>query len=48
MMVIDRLCGLAVRVSGYRSRDPDFLTSSSLSLLTKTEKLLEIKVAIPV
>jgi hypothetical protein len=37
----DRLCGLVVRVSGYRSRGPGFLERGPLSLVNTIEKLLE-------
>jgi hypothetical protein len=36
----DRLCGLVVRVPGYRSGGPDFLRNSPLSLVSTTEELL--------
>jgi hypothetical protein len=53
---IDRLCGLVIRVPGYRSRGPRFDTwhyqiflgaveRGSLSLMRINEELLEIKVA---
>ena len=46
---LDRLCGLVVRVSGYRYRGPGFdsrhrqifLSSSLVSLLRSIEELLE-------
>jgi hypothetical protein len=55
----DRLCGLVVRVLGYRSGGPGsipgttrkkvvFLERGPLSLLSTTEELLETKVAAPV
>jgi hypothetical protein len=56
---VDRLCGLVVRVSGYRSRGPEFdsralqkkvvgLERGPLSLVTTTEELLDRKVVAPV
>jgi hypothetical protein len=57
---VDRLCGLVVRVSGYRYRGPGFdsrhykkktvvgLERGSLSLVSTTEELLDRKVAAPV
>jgi hypothetical protein len=60
MVIEDRLCGLAVRVPGYRSR-PGFdsqhyqkkkrvvgLERGALSLVSTTEDLLDRKVAVPV
>jgi hypothetical protein len=55
----DRLCGLVVRVLGYRSRGPGFdswalqkkvvdLERGPLSLVSTTEQLLDRKVAAPV
>jgi hypothetical protein len=55
----DRLCGLVVRVLGYRSGGPGFdsrhyqkkivgLGRGPLSLLSTTEELLDRKVAAPV
>jgi hypothetical protein len=56
----DRLCGLVVRVLGYRSGGPDSipgatrtkkvvgLTRGPLSLVSTTEELLDRKVAAPV
>jgi hypothetical protein len=55
----DRLCGLVVRVLGYRSRGPGFdfrtlqkkvvgLERGPLSLVSTTEELLDRKVAAPV
>jgi hypothetical protein len=55
----DRLCGLVVRVLGYRSGDPGSIPSTtmkkvmglergSLSLVITTEELLDRKVAAPV
>jgi hypothetical protein len=56
---LDRLCGLVVRVPGYRPRGPGFdsralqkdvvgLERGPLSLVSITEELLEEKVAAPV
>jgi hypothetical protein len=56
----DRLCGLAVRVLGYRSGGPGSISSTTkkqkvmglergpLSLVSTTEELLDRKVAAPV
>jgi hypothetical protein len=44
---IDRLCGLVVRVLGYRSECRG-LERGPLSLVSKTEELLDRKVAVPV
>jgi hypothetical protein len=55
----DRLCGLVVRVLGYRSGDPDSIPGTTkkkvvglergpLSLVSTTEELLDRKVAAPV
>jgi hypothetical protein len=55
----DRLCGLEVRVLGYRCRGPGFdsralqkkvgaLERGPLSLVSTTEELLDRKVAAPV
>jgi hypothetical protein len=56
----DRLCGLVVRVLGYRSGGPGSIPSTTrekkvvslergaLSLLSTTEELLDRKVAAPV
>jgi hypothetical protein len=55
----DRLCGLAVRVLGYRSGGPGSITGTTkkkvvglervpLSLVSTTEELLDRKVAAPV
>jgi hypothetical protein len=55
----DRLCGLAVRVLGYRSRGPGSILSTTrkkvvglercpLRLVSTTEELLDRKVAAPV
>jgi hypothetical protein len=59
MISLDRLCGLVVRVLGYRSRGPGFnaralqkkvvgLERGPLSLVSTTEELLGRKVAAPV
>jgi hypothetical protein len=59
MYVYDRLCGLVVRVLGYRSGDPGSIPGTTrkkvvclergpLSLVSKTEELLDRKVAAPV
>jgi hypothetical protein len=57
---IDHLCGLVVRVLGYRSRGPGSIPGTTrrkkvvglergpLSLVTTTEELLDRKVAAPV
>jgi hypothetical protein len=57
---VDRLCGLVVRVLGYRSGGPGSipgttrkkkvmcLERSPLSLVSTTEELLDRKVAVPV
>jgi hypothetical protein len=57
---VDRLCGLVVRVLGYRSGGPGSIPGTtkkkkvvglergSLSLLSTTEELLDRKVAAPV
>jgi hypothetical protein len=55
----DRLCGLVVRVLGYRSGGPGSIPGTTrkkvvglergpLSLVSTTEELLDIKVAAPV
>jgi hypothetical protein len=55
---IDRLCGLVVRVLGYRSRGPGWIPITTrkkvvglewgpLSLVSTTEELLDRKVAAP-
>jgi hypothetical protein len=55
----DRLCGLVVRVLGYRSGDPGSILGTTrkkvmglergpLNLVSTTEELLERKVAAPV
>jgi hypothetical protein len=55
----DRLCGLVVRVLGYRSEGPGSILSTTkkkvvglergpLSLVSTTEELLDRKVAAPV
>jgi hypothetical protein len=57
--IFDRLCGLVVRVLGYRSGDPGSILGTSkkkevglergpLSLVSTTEELLDRKVAAPV
>jgi hypothetical protein len=59
MIVLDRLCGLVVRVLGYRSGGPGSIPGTtrkksngsergSLSLVSITEELLDRKVAAPV
>jgi hypothetical protein len=56
LRVEDRLCGLVVRVLGYRSGGPGFDSRhcqkkkvvGPLSLVSTTEELLERKVAAPV
>jgi hypothetical protein len=55
---MDRLCGLVVRVLGYRSGGPDSIPGTikkivslergPLSLVSTTEELLDRKVAVPV
>jgi hypothetical protein len=56
---VDRLCGLVVRVLGYRSGGPDSIPGTTrkkvvglergpLSLASTTEELLDRKVAAPV
>jgi hypothetical protein len=57
---LDRLCGLVVRVLGYRSGGPDSIPGTTrkkkvvdlergpLSLVSTTEELLDRKVAAPV
>jgi hypothetical protein len=52
---LDRLCGLVVRVLGYRSGGPGSIPGttrkrkkSSFSLVSTTEELLDRKVAVPV
>jgi hypothetical protein len=59
-MKVDRLCGLVIRVLGYRYRGPGFdsrhyqkkkvmgLERGPLSLVSTTEELLDRKVAAPV
>jgi hypothetical protein len=58
-LILDRLCGLVVRVLGYRSGDPDSIPGTTikkvvglerfpLSLLSTNEELLDRKVAAPV
>jgi hypothetical protein len=57
--LLDRLCGLVIRVLDYRSRGPGFdsralqkkvvvLERGSPSFVSTTEELLDIKVAAPV
>jgi hypothetical protein len=58
--IIDRLCGLVVRVLGYRSGGPGSIPGTTrkkessgsgtgpLSLVSTTEELLDRKVAAPV
>jgi hypothetical protein len=59
IIIIDRLCGLVVRVLDYRYRGPGFvsrelqkkvvgLERGALSLVSTTEELLDRKVAAPV
>jgi hypothetical protein len=56
---VDRLCGLVVRVLGYRSGGPGSIPGTTtkkvvglergpLSLVSRTEELLDRKVATPV
>jgi hypothetical protein len=57
---MDRLCGLVIRVLGYRSGDPGSIPGTTrkkkvmglergaLSLVSATEELLDRKVAAPV
>jgi hypothetical protein len=57
---MDRLCGLVVRVLGYRSGDPGSISGTTrkkkvvglelgpLSLVRTTEELLDRKIAAPV
>jgi hypothetical protein len=59
-LVFNRLCGLVVRVLGYRSRGPGSILGTTrkkrlvslergpLSLVSTTEELLDRKVAAPV
>jgi hypothetical protein len=58
-LIGDRLCGLVVRVLGYRSGGPDSIPGTTkkkvvglergpLSLVSTTEELLDRKVAAPV
>jgi hypothetical protein len=58
-IVLDRLCGLVVRVIGYRSGGPGSIPGTTrkkivglergpLSLVSTTEELLDRKVAAPV
>jgi hypothetical protein len=58
--ISDRLCGLVVRVLGYRSRGPGSIPGTTrkkkvagleqgpLSLVSTTEELLDRKIAAPV
>jgi hypothetical protein len=57
--LVDRLCGLVVRVLGYRSGGPGSISGNTrkkvvglergpLSLVSTTEELLDRKVACPV
>jgi hypothetical protein len=60
IVITDRLCGLVVRVLGYRSGGPGLIPGTTrekkvvdlergpLSLVSTTEKLLDRKVAGPV
>jgi hypothetical protein len=59
ILIIDRLCGLMVRVLGYRSGGPGSIPGTTrkkvvglergpLSLVSTTEELLSRKVAAPV
>jgi hypothetical protein len=59
MLSLDRLCGLVVRVLGYRSGGPGSIPGTTrkkvvgleqgpLSLVSTTEELLDTKVAAPV
>jgi hypothetical protein len=59
LSVFDRLCGLVVRVLGYRFGDPGSIPGTTkkkvvglergpLSLVSTTEELLDRKVAAPV
>jgi hypothetical protein len=59
LIQLDRLCGLVVRVLGYRSGGPGSIPGTTrkkgvglkrgpLSLVSTTEKLLDRKVAAPV
>jgi hypothetical protein len=59
IIIIDRLCGLVVRVLGYRSGGPGSIPGTTkkkvvglergpLSLVSTTEELLDRKVAAPV
>jgi hypothetical protein len=58
-LLVDRLCGLVVRVLGYRSGGPGWIPGTTkkkvvglergpLSLVSTTEELLDRKVAAPV
>jgi hypothetical protein len=59
LVFIDRLCGLVVRVVGYRTGDPSSIPATTrkkvvglergpLSLVSTTEEILNRKVAAPV
>jgi hypothetical protein len=59
LVIFDRLCGLVVRVSGYRSRGPGLIPGTTrkkvvclergpLGLVSTTEELLDRKVTAPV
>jgi hypothetical protein len=60
LLHVDRLCGLVIRVLGYRSGDPGSILGTTkkkkvvslewgpLSLVSTTEELLDGKVAAPV
>jgi hypothetical protein len=59
MFFLDRLCGLVVRVLGYRSRGPGSILGTTikkvvglercpLSVVSTTEELLDRKIAAPV
>jgi hypothetical protein len=58
-LYLDRLCGLVVRILGYRSGGPDSIPGTTrkkvvglergpLSLVSTTEEVLDRKVAAPV
>jgi hypothetical protein len=57
-LFLDRLCGLMVRVLGYKSGGPGSIPGTTkkivglergpLSLVSKTEELLDRKIAVPV
>jgi hypothetical protein len=55
MLYNDRLCGLVVRVHGYRSGGPGLIPGTTrkkkamgFSLVSTTEELLDRKVAAPI